>query len=76
MRLKGSGDGMANWLGFLAVVILFGVFTLTLWWLLKLSLDEVGVWGPILIAPPCLAVAWLIDRKIFRAWQVLDEEPL
>ncbi|MEO9873469.1 MAG: hypothetical protein ABJM26_09995 [Anderseniella sp.] len=55
---------------------MFGVFTLTLWWLLKLSLNEVGVWGPILIAPPCLYIAWLVDRKIFRAWQTPDEESL
>ena len=76
MRLKVSGDGMANWLGFLAVVILFGVFTFTLWWLLKLSANEMGLWGPLLMAPPCLFVTWLIDRKILRAWQATDEESL
>ena len=74
MRRKGSGDGMLNWLGFFAVVVLFGVLTFTLWWLLRLSLNEVGLWGPILIAPPCLLVAWLIDRKILRVWLATDED--
>ena len=65
---------MLNWLGFVAVVILFGVFALTLWWLLKLSFDEVGLWGPVLIAPPCLLTAWLIDRRILRTWLASDED--
>jgi hypothetical protein len=74
LSLKGSIGGMANWLGFLAVVILFGAFAFALWWLLKLAQNEVGWWGPVLIAPPCLITAWLVDRKIFRAWQAPDEE--
>ena len=65
---------MANWLSFLAVLILFGVFTFALWWLLNLAQNEVGWWGPVLIAPPSLLIAWLVDRKIFRAWQAPDEE--
>jgi apolipoprotein N-acyltransferase len=74
MKVTGCGDGMLNWLGFFAVVILFGVFTFTLWWLLNLSLNEMGLWGPMLIAPPCLFVTWLIDRRILRACLAPDED--
>lgn len=56
---------MKNWLGIVAVVF-FGVFSFALWWLLKLAHHEVGFWGPLLMTPPCLIVAWLVDRNIFR----------
>ena len=65
---------MAEWLSFTAVAVFSGVFACALWWLLKLAQSEIGFRALVFIALPCLLIAWLIGRKIFRVWLSTDRK--